>query len=98
MQDHQQHAHFRKFIAGPVRACLFILPIWLSLGAKSGYQGISVRSPRALIVLTWSIQYSFTNIKRMEPLIDARVSHWIGRVGELFADSGEEFDFAPWAM
>ena len=42
--------------------------------------------------------YSFTNIKKMEPLIDARISHWIERLDVLFAATGKEFDFAPWAV
>ena len=41
--------------------------------------------------------YSFSNIKRMEPLIDAQISLWISRLDELFASTGKPFDFCPWA-
>ncbi|KAI9706480.1 MAG: hypothetical protein M1836_003486 [Candelina mexicana] len=42
--------------------------------------------------------YSFSNVKKMEPLIDARMKDWISRLDELFAKAGPEFDFAPWAV
>ncbi|KAF2842058.1 flavonoid 3',5'-hydroxylase [Patellaria atrata CBS 101060] len=42
--------------------------------------------------------YSFTNIKKMEPLIDARMRDWIAKIEELFAKTGNRFDFAPWAV
>ncbi|KAK7415449.1 hypothetical protein QQX98_005900 [Neonectria punicea] len=50
--------------------------------------------------------YSFTNIKKMEPLIDAHISHWIFRLDTLFASTdtktreneGKPFDFCPWAV
>lgn len=42
--------------------------------------------------------YSFSNIKRMEPLIDAQISHWISRLDTLFASTGKAFDFCPWAV
>jgi len=44
------------------------------------------------------LQYSFTNIKRMEPLVDARMNDWVAKIDELFAKTGEKFDFAPWAV
>lgn len=59
MQDHRQHAYFRKFIAGP---------------------------------------YSFSSVKRMEPLVDARVKEWIAKLGSTFARTGDKLDFAPWAV
>lgn len=59
MQDHKQHATFRKMIAGP---------------------------------------YSFTNVRKMEPLIDARIKQWNAKLNEKFAKTGEKFDFAPWAV
>ncbi len=34
----------------------------------------------------------------MEPLIDARMDGWIRRMSELFAKTGQKFDFAPWAV
>ena len=42
--------------------------------------------------------YSFTNIKKMEPLVDAQIAHWISRLDQLFADTSEAFDFCPWAV
>ncbi|MCJ1405623.1 hypothetical protein MMC11_008851 [Xylographa trunciseda] len=42
--------------------------------------------------------YSFTNIKKMEPLVDARICEWIDRIDELFAKTGNKFDFCPWAV
>ncbi|KAJ0114140.1 hypothetical protein J7T55_007974 [Diaporthe amygdali] len=44
--------------------------------------------------------YSFTNIKKMEPLIDARIGEWMDRLEELFIkrEPGVKFDFAPWAV
>ena len=59
MQDHKQHAYFRKLIAGP---------------------------------------YSFSNVKKMEPLLDQRIRDWINRLDTTFAKTGEKFDFAPWAV
>jgi len=41
--------------------------------------------------------YSFTNIKRMEPLVDQRVADWIRRIDELFVKTGEKFNFSVWA-
>lgn len=51
---------------------------------------------RAFLDLT-ILQYSFTNIKKMEPLIDARMTDWIERLKTSFARTGKNFDFAPWA-
>jgi hypothetical protein len=56
--------------------------------------------------------YSFTNIKKMEPLIDMEIHNWITRLGSLFArrthnhgydselpeEEGKAFDFCPWAV
>jgi cytochrome P450 len=42
--------------------------------------------------------YSFSNIKRMEPLIDTNITKWISKLDELFAKTGETFDFSPWAV
>ena len=42
--------------------------------------------------------YSFTNVKKMEPLIDAQIAHWISRLDEKFATTHEPLDFAPWAV
>ncbi|KAH6645624.1 cytochrome P450 71A23 [Truncatella angustata] len=42
--------------------------------------------------------YAFSNIKRMEPLIDANIEKWIGKLETLFAKDGKPFDFSPWAV
>ena len=34
----------------------------------------------------------------MEPLIDARIGDWLAKLEEKFVSSGEEFDFAWWAV
>ena len=49
-------------------------------------------------ILTLLPKYSFTNIKSMEPLIDARVQAWVNKLGDEFAETGKKFDFAPWAV
>ena len=38
---------------------------------------------------------SFSNIKKMEPLIDARMYDWINKLSDSFAQTGKKFDFAP---
>ncbi|RHZ55722.1 hypothetical protein CDV55_103060 [Aspergillus turcosus] len=42
--------------------------------------------------------YSFTNVKKMEPLIDIRIQEWIDKLDEKFAQTGETFDFSWWAV
>lgn len=42
--------------------------------------------------------YSFSNVKRMEPLIDERISEWVTRLDDLFAKPAKKFDFCPWAV
>ncbi|OQE15468.1 hypothetical protein PENSTE_c028G01327 [Penicillium steckii] len=42
--------------------------------------------------------YSFTNIKKMEPLIDARIQEWSNKLDETYVKSGDAFDFAWWAV
>lgn len=44
------------------------------------------------------LQYSFTNIKKMEPMIDARILEWKQKLDDTFVKSGEAFDFAWWAV
>lgn len=41
---------------------------------------------------------SFSNVKKMEPLIDARITDWIAKLNERFAETGKQMDFAPWAV
>lgn len=42
--------------------------------------------------------YSFSNVKRMEPLIDELISQWVTRLDDSFATPGRKFDFCPWAV
>ncbi|KAI6370942.1 hypothetical protein MCOR25_004074 [Pyricularia grisea] len=42
--------------------------------------------------------YSFSNVKRMEPLLDSSIDRWVHRLDELFASTGQKLDFAPWAV
>lgn len=42
--------------------------------------------------------YSFSNIKKMEPLIDLNIQAWIDKLQYKFASTHEAFDFAPWAV
>ncbi|KAH7395175.1 cytochrome P450 [Phaeosphaeria sp. MPI-PUGE-AT-0046c] len=42
--------------------------------------------------------YAFSNVKKMEPLIDHRISDWLAKLELRFGDTGREFDFAPWAV
>lgn len=42
--------------------------------------------------------YAFSNIKKMEPLVDRRIEEWLSKLSSLFADTGKKFDFAPWAV
>lgn len=42
--------------------------------------------------------YSFTNIKKMEPLIDARMQHWVDKMSVDFVSTGKAFDVCDWAV
>lgn len=42
--------------------------------------------------------YSFSNIKKMEPLIDARIDEWINKLDLQYVKTKERFDFSPWAV
>ncbi|KAF2024159.1 cytochrome P450 [Setomelanomma holmii] len=42
--------------------------------------------------------YAFSNVKKMEPLIDHRISKWLAKLALRFADTGKDFNFAPWAV
>lgn len=42
--------------------------------------------------------YSFTNIKRMEGLIDVQIGRWIDKLTDTFEKTKREFDFCPWAV
>ncbi|MCJ1435286.1 hypothetical protein MMC27_004658 [Xylographa pallens] len=41
--------------------------------------------------------YSIINIKKMEHLVDARISAWLNKMDLSFSKTGAKFDFAPWA-
>ncbi|RAL14130.1 cytochrome P450 [Aspergillus homomorphus CBS 101889] len=42
--------------------------------------------------------YSFSNVKKMEPLIDLRMQEWLDKLDEKYSSTGEVFDFAWWAV
>jgi hypothetical protein len=42
--------------------------------------------------------YGLSNIKKMEPLLDRLIDQWIKKLDELFAQTGNKFDFAPWSV
>jgi hypothetical protein len=42
--------------------------------------------------------YSFTSVKRMEPLIDEQIQHWIDKLDAQFAHTGDKLNFAAWAV
>ncbi|KAL2864829.1 cytochrome P450 [Aspergillus lucknowensis] len=42
--------------------------------------------------------YSFSNVKRMEPLIDLRILDWINKLEEKYVRTGDVFDFSWWAV
>ncbi|KAI0845509.1 flavonoid 3',5'-hydroxylase [Daldinia vernicosa] len=42
--------------------------------------------------------YAYSNVKKMEPLVDAIVRKWLEKLDHRFAATGEKFDFAPWAV
>jgi hypothetical protein len=39
--------------------------------------------------------YSFSNVRKMEPLLDHRMEEWLSKIKSLYG-KGEKFDFAPW--
>ena len=42
--------------------------------------------------------YSFSNIKKMEPLIDSRIVQWTDALDTRYAKTNIDFDFGPWAV
>jgi len=42
--------------------------------------------------------YSFSKVKPMEPLMDARLEEWIAKLGTEFEQTGKKFDFCKWAV
>lgn len=43
------------------------------------------------------IKYSFSNINKMEPLIDNLIQEWIDKIAADFASKEKAIDFAAWA-
>lgn len=43
-------------------------------------------------------QYSFSSVKRMEPLIDLRIRDWLNKMDQLYVKTGDAFDFSWWAV
>lgn len=41
--------------------------------------------------------YSFTSIKKMEPMVDERIKSWLGRLRTNFAETGHRFSLALWS-
>ena len=103
MLDWRQHAHYRKLIAAPVSYFLVRSNTLWNCGGKA----LFLRYKRWLSF--WYIAFTLgssqvtnstvlTNLKKMEPLVDERVHHWINILDELFVQTGEKFDFGLWAM
>lgn len=42
--------------------------------------------------------YSFSNLKKMEPLVDENMRKWIAKIDDRFAKTHDEFRFDAWAM
>ncbi|KAI8282818.1 isoamyl alcohol oxidase [Colletotrichum sp. SAR11_57] len=42
--------------------------------------------------------YAFSNIKKMEPLLDHHIDRWVEKLDNNFASPGKRLDFAPWAV
>jgi cytochrome P450 len=42
--------------------------------------------------------YAFSHVKKMEPLLDTRITQWITKLDHKFAATGDVFDFSPWAI
>lgn len=40
--------------------------------------------------------FSAGNIRKMEPVMDRRIDHWLSTMEERFVEGGREFDLAPW--
>src|SRR5437016_370828 len=43
-----------------------------------------------------SLQYSFSNVKKMEPLVDKGIEEWIKKLDVKFRQTSEKFDFCQW--
>lgn len=42
--------------------------------------------------------YSFSNVRKMEPLMDEQIQHWMTKIQHKFASRGEPFNFSAWAV
>jgi cytochrome P450 len=69
-----------------------------SFGKAESIFNMQDHAVHAHFMKTAAAPYSFSNIRKMEPLIDANISRWIDKIDERFASTGEKFDLAPWAV
>lgn len=69
-----------------------------SFGKAEGVQHKKLHREHAGLRKIVAGPYSFSNIRKTEPLLDIRVDHWIKTLQQRFADTGEPFDFSPWAV
>lgn len=42
--------------------------------------------------------YSYSNIKKLEPLVDARVNRWLERLQNEFVSKNIPVEFTPWTV
>ena len=70
----------------------------LAFGKEEGVQHKKMHADHAPLRKSIAGPYSFSNIKKMENLIDARMEFWIQTLERKFAKAGTMFDFAPWAV
>jgi cytochrome P450 len=42
--------------------------------------------------------YSFSNVKKLEGLVDARIDRWFERLQELFVATGKAVPFTEWSV
>jgi cytochrome P450 len=42
--------------------------------------------------------YSFSNVKKLEDLVDARIQRWFERLNEVFVETGKPVDFTSWSV
>ena len=44
-----------------------------------------------------TLKYSFTNVKKMEPLMDIQIQAWIDRISADYASKEETLNFSSWS-
>jgi cytochrome P450 len=42
--------------------------------------------------------YSYSNVKKLEYLVDARIERWFERLNEVFVETGRPVDFTSWSV